>query len=189
MNKRKKQALGRTVGLLFFFFFLGCASVPPPVDQPLVSLKEANWESVLEENEGLEVLFPDCKEVRDFYRGGVQQKAKGEGLFRDKAYAEAMKLFKASNDFFQSVLDFIPQDDAKYALFEGTEVLFFPNLLVADNYLKMGSIDREKKEMSAARRNWKQALAYADKSLQSENTEWGRILRQEIISLLEEKKS
>jgi hypothetical protein len=181
--------LGRTVGLLSFFFFLGCASVPLPVDQPMIPLKEANWELVLEENEGLEVLLPDCKEVRDFYRGGVQQKAKGEKLFQDKAYAEAMKLFKASNDFFQSVLDFIPQDDAKYALFEGTEVLFFPNLLVADNYLKMGSIDREKKEMSAARRNWKQALAYADKSLQSENTEWGRILRQEIISLLEEKKS
>jgi len=155
----------------------------------MIPLKEANWDLVLEENEGLEVLLPDCKEVRDFYRGGVQQKAKGERLIKDKAYAEAMKLFKASNDFFQNVLDFIPQDDAKYALFEGTEVLFFPNLLVADNYLKMGAIDREKKEMSSARRNWKQALAYTDKSLQSENTEWGRTLRQEIISLLEEKKA
>jgi hypothetical protein len=188
MTPGRNKTLGRIFGLLFPLFFWGCASAPHPVDQPLIPLKEANWELVSEENEGLEILPQDCKEVRDFYRGGVQQKAKGERLFQDKAYDEAAKLFKASNDFFLRVLDFIPQDDAKYPLFEGTEILFFPNLLVADNYLKVGSIHREMKEMSAAQRNWKRALAYSNNSLQSENTEWGRALRQEIASLLEEKK-
>jgi hypothetical protein len=174
--------------ILGFFCFSGCASAPPPVDQPLIPLKDANWELVLEENEGLEILPQDCKELRDFYRGGVQQKAKGEKLFQEKAYSEATKRFSASNDFFLSVLDYIPQDDAKYSLFEGTEILFFPHLLIADNFLKMGRINRELRETSSSQRNWKRALTYAHKSLQFENTEWGRGLQQEITSLLGEKK-
>jgi hypothetical protein len=151
-------------------------------------MKDANWELVLEENEGLEVLPQDCKELRDFYRGGVQQKAKGEKLFQEKAYADAMKRYKASNDFFLSVLDYIPQDDAKYSLFEGTEILFFPHLLMADNFLKMGRMNQQMREMSAAQRNWKKALTYTHKSLEFENTEWARALQQEITSLLGEKK-
>ncbi len=183
--KTKNNFLGVIFGLLFF---LGCASAPPPVDQPLIPLKEANWDLVLEENEGLEVLPQDCKEIRDYYRGGVQKKAQGEKYFQDKAYGQASKLFTDSNDFFLSVLDFIPQDDAKYSLFEGTEIHFFPNLLLADNYLKMGRINQEMKDMSSAQRNWKRALTYANKSLQFENTEWGRSLVHEISSLLEGKR-
>jgi hypothetical protein len=185
MKTRRNNAFGVILG---FLFFLGCASTPAPVDQPLIPLKDANWELVLEENEGLEILPQDCKELRDFYRGGVQQKAKGEKLFQEKAYAEAKKRFDASNDFFLSVLDYIPQDDAKYPLFEGTEIRFFPNLLMADNYLKMGRINQEMNNMSTAQRNGKRALTYVQKALHFENTEWGRALQQEISSFLGEKK-
>jgi len=171
-----------------FLAFQGCAtSTPPPGNKRLIPLKEANLEAVLEENEGLEVVREDVKELRDFYRGGVQQKAKAEKRFQEKAYPEAMKSYQSSNEFFSDLLQYIDEDSAEYNLFEGTNILFFPNLLVADNHLKMGLILEGMGRNSPAQRNWKRALSFVKKSLQSEPTEWGLALEQEIISLLAKK--
>ena len=73
--------------------FWGCATAPPlpPTDQRLIPLKEANLEMVLEENEGIEVNPEDAKEVRDYYRAGVQKKALAEKRLQEKAYPAAMK--------------------------------------------------------------------------------------------------
>ncbi len=62
----------------------GCATTPPPGNIRLISLQEVNLEAVFEENEGLEVTRENAKELRDFYRGGVQQKAKAEKKFQEK---------------------------------------------------------------------------------------------------------
>jgi len=168
----------------------GCAGISPPKgDRRLISLKEANLKAVFEENEGLEIILEDAQELRDFYRGGVQQKAKGEKKFQEKAYPEAMGLYRSSNEFFLTLLKHIDEDSAEYNLFEGTDILFFPNLLVADNHLKMGLILRAMGREGPAQRNWKRALSYVKKSLRSENTEWGLALKNEILSLLPSKKN
>ena len=123
---------GKLFVLLLFAFLAtqGCAAITPPKgDQRLVSLKEANLGAVFEENEGLEVILEDAKELRDFYRGGVQQKAKAEKRFQEKLYPEAMGLYRSSNEFFLTLLQHIDEDSAEYNLFEGTNILFFPNLL------------------------------------------------------------
>lgn len=168
--------------------FLGCVTTTlPPENKPLIPLKQANLEAVFEENEGLEVTREDAKEVRDFYRGGVQLKAKAERLFREKAYPEAMRLYRSSNDFFSTLLrHHVDEDSATYQLFEGTRILFFPNLLMADNHLKMGLILRAKGEGGQARSTWERALSYVKTSLRDEPSEWGLALQQELISLLKE---
>jgi tetratricopeptide (TPR) repeat protein len=173
---------------LFVFFLLvfqGCATAPPRrADTPLVPLSKANLEAVLEEHEGLEIVWQDAEEVRDFYRGGVQKKARAEEKFRGKSFPEALKLYDQSNEFFLVVLDYIKHDSCEYILFEGTKILFLPNLLLADNYLKAGRILRDMGRESSARRKWKRALSYIEHSLSCERTEWGQEIEKELHSLL-----
>jgi tetratricopeptide (TPR) repeat protein len=178
----------RILSGLFLVFallaFQGCAATtPPPGSKLLIPLKEANLQAVFEENEGLEVTLEDAKEVRDFYRRGVQQKAKAEKQFQEKNYPEAMKLYQSSNESFSSLLQYVDQDCAEYELFEGTHILFFPNLLVADNYLKMGLILRGMGREGPAERKWKRALSFLRESLRTEPSEWGLAVQQEILNL------
>jgi hypothetical protein len=183
-----KGKLGALFLIFSFLAFQGCVGTTPPAGkQPLIPLKEANLEAVFEQNEGLEIMPEDAKELRDFYRRGVQQKAKAEKLFQDKAYPEALKLYRSSNDSFSTLLRYIDQDCAEYTLFEDTHILFFPNLLVADNHLRMGLILRTMGQEGPARRCWKRALTSVQKSLKAERTEWGLSLQEKLISLLQSK--
>jgi hypothetical protein len=167
----------------------GCATSPAPrADSPLVPLSKANLEAVLEEQEGLEVIWDNAKEVRDFYRGGVQQKARAEDKYRKKSYSDALKHYDWSEEFFLVVLKYINQDSCEYMLFEGTHILFLPNLLMADNYLKAGKILKEMSRDSSARKKWKNALPYIQQSLHCEHTEWGLAIERELNSLLESPK-
>ena len=178
---------------LFFVFsflaFQGCAGVTPiAVEKPPTPLQIANLKAVFEDNEGLEFVWENAKDVRDFYRGGVQQKAKAEKQFQEKAYPEAMKSYQSSNDYFAKLSQYMEEDYVEYPLFEGTNILFFPNLLTADNYLKVGLISRETGRESSAQSSWKRAQSFVKKTLQSERTEWGISLDKELLSLLESKK-
>jgi tetratricopeptide (TPR) repeat protein len=179
-------------GFLIFLPFLviqGCATSPPPrADSPLVPLAKANLEAVLEEQEGLEILWENAKEVRDFYRGGVQQKSHAEEKYREKSYSQALKLYDKSEEFLLVVLKYINHDSCEYTLFEGTHILFLPNLLMADNYLKTGKILKEMSRESSARKQWKNALPYIQQSLRCEHTEWGLAVERELNSLLESSK-
>jgi len=172
------------LGILTWGTLHGCAPTPLPGKIRLIPLQEVNLEAVFEENEGLEVTQENAKELRDFYRGGVQQKAKAEKEFREKSYPVAMQLYLSSNEFFSTLLEQIDNDSAQYNLFEGTNILFFPNLLVADSHLKMGRIHDAMGRKRPAYRNWKRALSLVRRSLESERTEWGLALEREILLLL-----
>jgi hypothetical protein len=176
----------QNLALTFLIIILGgcMATAPTPSDSPLIPLQKANLDAVMEEQDGFEILWENAKEVRDFYRGGVQQKAKAEKKYQEKQYPEALKLYDASDEFLMVVLKYINQDSAEYTLFEGTNILFFPNLVMADNYLKSGFIQRQLGKESSARRKWRQAQIYVQKSLQWERTEWAMSLQREIESLL-----
>jgi tetratricopeptide (TPR) repeat protein len=179
-----KRKLGTLFLIIAFLVFQGClGSTSPSGKQRLIPLKEANLEAVFEQNEGLEIMPEDAKELRDFYRRGVQQKAKAEKLFQDKAYPEALKLYRSSNDSFFTLLRYISEDSAEYTLFEDTHILFFPNLLMADNELKMGLIHQAMGREDPARRCWKRGLTSVQKSLKAEPTEWGLSLQEKLISM------
>ncbi len=169
----------------------GCATpgVPPAEDSAPVPLDKANLEAVLQEQEGVEITREDAKELRDYYRGGVQKKSLADKNFREKNYQEAMKLYDTSDEFLQIVIKNNEQDSVEFPLFEGVSILFFPNLLLADNYLKVGRILRDTGHESSAQRKWKQSLLFVEKSLAAERTEWGLSLRKEILSLLNSPKS
>ena len=169
--------------------FLGCASTPPPspTSQKPLPLKEANLEMVFEENEGLEMNPEDAKELRDYYRAGVQKKALAEKHLREKAYREALMFYEESCDLLSTVLRHIEEDTVQFPCFEGASLLFFPNLLAADNHLKIGKIQKAMGREKSAQRNWKRALFFTRQSLRFEKTEWGISLQQEILSLLPEK--
>jgi hypothetical protein len=167
------------------FFSLGCAATtPPPRNSPVISLKKANLKAVLEEQEGLEITWEDAKDLRDFYRGGVQRKAMAEEELRAKKYAKALEFYDSSDDFLRFVLRHDDQDSAEYFLFGETSILFFPNLLMADNDLKTGRILWEMGQEGAAHRQWMQARHFLHRSLRSEPTEWGLSLQRELAALL-----
>jgi hypothetical protein len=173
-----------------FLLLQGCGGVTPMVtEKPPIPLQKANQEQVLAENEGLRIVWEDAKDARDFYRGGVQQKVYAEKQFREKAYPEALKSYQTSNDFFTRVFQFLPEDTAEFTLYEGTDILFFPNLLMADNYLKMGVIQRDTGHEGTAQSSWKKAQSFLQKSLQSEKTDWGLSLEKEVASLLGPRKN
>ena len=172
------------LGVFLSFTLLKCATAPPPAaeNRPLIPLQKANLQMVTEEQMGLEISLEDVKDARDYYRGGVQKKARADKQFQAKNYKLALDLYDASNEFFLYVLDYIPYDSFSYPLYEGAEILFFPHLLMADNYLKMGRIYQSTDRESSARRKWRQALTAVEKSLASERTQWGEDVRKEILA-------
>lgn len=185
MRMRLKFVL---LGILVMGAIHACATPQPARNMPLIPMQKANLDAVFEENEGLEVTREDAKEIRDFYRGGVQQKLKAEKKFQEKDYRGAMKLYHSSNDFFSTLLEYLDEDSADYELFEGTSVLFFPNLLLADNYLKMGRMHEARGRKRPAYRHWKKGLSWVKRSLKYERTEWGLALQDELSLLLTPKK-
>ena len=185
-----KEKLLFPVLILAFLGFSGCGGVVPIMgEKNPTPPQKANQEAALAENEGLQIVWEDAKDVRDFYRGGVQRKSSAEKGFQEKAYPEALKYYQVSNDFFTKLLTYLNEDTAEFTLYEGTDILFFPNLLLADNYLKIGLIQRETGREGPAQSNWKKAQSFVQKSLQSEKTEWGLSLEKEIAGLLASKKN
>jgi molybdopterin converting factor small subunit len=181
----KLDRLPLWLGVFLSFALLTCATTPPPVEnRPLIPLRKANLTMVIKEEMGLEISLEDVKDARDYYRGGVQKKAKADKQFQAKNYKVALDLYDTSNEFFLYLLDYIPYDSLSYPLYEGSEILFFPHLLMADNDLKMGRIYQTMGREGSARRKWKQALTAVEKSLASERTEWGENVRKEILSAL-----
>ncbi len=185
-----KEKLFSPVLVLAFLGFSGCGGVIPIMaEKAPIPMQKANQETVLAENEGLQIVWEDAKDARDFYRGGVQRKSSAEKRFQEKAYPEALKYYQVSNDFLTKLLTYLNEDMAEFTLYEGTDILFFPNLLLADNYLKIGLIQRETGHEASAQSSWKKAQSFVQKSLQSEKTEWGLTLEKEVASLLGPKKN
>ncbi len=185
-----KPKLWILFSIFVFLLISGCAGITPvPTEKGPVPLAKANLKAVLAENEGLEIVQEDAKDVRDLYRGGVQHKNKAEKNFQEKNYSVAIKFYQSSNDFFAQLLKYIEEDTVEYNLYEGCDIILVPNILLADNHLKMGIIQREAGKGAAAQGSWKRAQTFLNKSLQSEKTEWGLSLEKEISGLLEAKKN
>ncbi len=135
-------------------------------------LSEINLDKVINENRGLKVLAENATTVHDFYRGAVQEKAEGEKLLKEGKWEEAQIPYEKSNRFLQVVLRYLPEDEAYRNIYGDTVVIFLPNLLVADNDLKLITIYRNtgrNEQAVEAKRNGEE---YLSKSLKSVKTEW-----------------
>jgi hypothetical protein len=135
-------------------------------------LTEINLDKVINENRGLKVLVENATTVHDYYRGAVQEKAEGERLLNEGKWEEAQIPLEKSNRFLQVVLRYLSEDEAYRNIYGDTVVIFLPNLLMADNYLKLITLYKKMgkdKDIIEAGRNGKE---YLSRSLTSVKTEW-----------------
>lgn len=143
-------------------------------------LSEINLENVIEENQGLKMLKENATMVHDYYRGGVQEKAEGERLMGEKKWEEAEAHFGRSNWFLKVVIDYFPDDEPYKNIYSGHVVIFLPNLIIADNQLKLMEIyskTKKNEDIYWARRDGR---AHLSRSLRSAKTKWGYRLKKDL---------
>ncbi len=143
-------------------------------------LAEINLDKVISENRGLKVLIENAIAVHDYYRGAVQEKAEGERLLKEGKWEEAQVPLDKSNRFLQVVLRYLPEDEAYRNIYGDTVVIFLPNLMVADNYLKLITVYKKMgkdKNIIEAEQFGKE---YLSKSLRSVKTEWAFQIQKEF---------
>jgi len=135
-------------------------------------IADINFEKVAKENQGLKVLVENATTVHDHYRGAVQEKAEGEKLFKEGKWEEAQIPLDKSNRFLRVVLRYLPEDEAYRNIYGDTVVIFLPNLLMADNYLKLVLIYKkmEKNDKAAEMKGYGEN--YLSQSLKNVKTEW-----------------
>src|SRR3972149_1610559 len=131
---------------ILIFGFLGTRCAAPkeelktyPKDY-VHPLAEINLEKVFNENRGLKVLEENATTVHDYYRGGVQEKQEGERFLKEGKWEEARVHLEKSNRFLRVVLKYLPEDEANRNVYGDVFVIFMPNLLRADNDLKLITI-------------------------------------------------
>lgn len=143
-------------------------------------ITEINLEKVIEENQGLKMLKENATMVHDFYRGGVQEKAEGERLMKEAKWEEAEAHFEKANWFLEIVVKYFPEDEACKNIYGDHIIIFLPNLLIADNGLKLMEIyckTKRNENIYWARRDGR---TYLSRSLRSVKTEWGYRLKKDL---------
>jgi hypothetical protein len=159
-------------------------TVPKDYVHPLA---EINLEKVFSENRGLKVLEENATTVQDYYRGGVQEKEEGERLMKESRWEEARRHLEKSNRFLRVVLKYLREDEAYRNIHGNLVVIFLPNLLIADNDLKLIAVYknlRNDRKVSEAKAEGKLYLA---ESLKSVRTEWANQIKKGLEDELPKK--
>jgi hypothetical protein len=179
MNRINLKKISYLVFILIFGF-LGTRCATPthkeegktyPKDY-VHPLKEINLEKVYNENRGLKVLEENASTVHDYYRGGVQEKEEGEKLLKENRWEDARIHLEKSNRFLQVVLKYVPEDEAYRNIYGEEVMIFLPNLLIADNDLKLVAVYKSMKNDKKVAEAQEEGQHYLTQSLKSVKTEW-----------------
>jgi len=179
--------------LILIFGFLGtrCAAQKEEVKtypkDYVHPLKEINLEKVFDENRGLKVVEENATTVHDYYRGGVQEKEEGEKLMKESRWEEARKHLEKSNRFLRVVLKYLPEDEPNRNIHGNLVVIFLPNLLIADNDLKLVSVYKNMKNDNAIAEAKNDGQHYLAESLKSVKTEWAYQIKKGLEAELPKK--
>jgi hypothetical protein len=146
------------------------------------SLKEIYLEKVFTENRGLKVLEENATTVHDYYRGGVQEKEEGEKLIKESRWEEARVHLEKSNRFLRVVLKYLSEDEAYRNIYGEQVVIFLPNLLIADNDLKLVTVYKNLKNDDKAAQAKAEGQHHLAESLKSVRTEWAYQIKKEFES-------
>jgi len=186
-----KKILYFVLVLLFGFVGTRCAAPKEEVKtypkDYVYPLKEINLEKVFNENRGLRVLEENATKVHDFYRGGVQEKEEGEGLMKEGKWEEARNHLEKSNRFLRVVVKYLPEDEAYRNIYGDQAVIFLPNLLIADNNLKLITVYKnagKDDKVAEAKSAGEYSLA---ESLKSVKTEWAYEIKKRFEAELPKK--
>jgi hypothetical protein len=140
-------------------------------------LTEINLEKVYSENRGLKVLEENATTVHDYYRGGVQEKEEGEKLIKEGRWEEARRHLEKSNRFLRVVLKYLPEDEAYRNVYGEQVIIFLPNLLIADNDLKLVTVYQNMKNEKKVAEAKEEGRYYLAESLKSVKTEWANQIK------------
>jgi hypothetical protein len=135
-------------------------------------IMDINLDKVINQNRGLKVLVENATAVHDYYRGAVQEKAEGERLLKEGKWEEAQIPLDKSNRFLQVVLRYLPEDEAYRNIYGDHVVIFLPNLLMADNYLKLVTVYKKMEKDNDIIEAERYGKEYLSRSLASVKTEW-----------------
>jgi hypothetical protein len=167
--------------LMFGFLGMRCAApkeevktYPKDYVHPLTKI---NLEKVFSENRGLEVLEENATTAYDYYRGGVQEKEEGERLMKESKWAEARTHLEKSNRFLRVVIKYLPEDEPSRNVYGDQMVIFLPNLLIADNNLKLCAVYKAMKNDDEVVEVKSDGQRYLAESLKSVKTEWAYQIR------------
>lgn len=162
----------------------GVKTYPKDYVHPLAKI---NLEKVFSENRGLEVLEENATTVYDYYRGGVQEKEAGETLMKEGKWTEARTRLEKSNRFLRVVLKYLPEDEPARNVYGDQVVIFLPNLLTADNSLKLVTVYKnlgKDDKVAEAKSAGEYSLA---ESLKSVKTEWAYEIKKGLEAELPKK--
>jgi len=176
INLYLKKMLYLIFVLMFGFLGIKCAApkeevktYPKDYVHPLTKI---NLEKVFSESRGLEVLEENATTAYDYYRGGVQEKEEGERLMKESRWAEARTHLEKSNRFLRVVIKYLPEDEPSRNVYGDQMVIFLPNLLIADNGLKLVTVYGNMSDDDGAAEAKGDAKHYLAESLKSVKTEW-----------------
>jgi hypothetical protein len=150
-------------------------------------LTEINLEKVFSENRGLRVFEENATTAHDYYRGGVQEKEEAEKLIKESKWEEARKHLEKSNRFLRVVLKYLPEDEPNRNIHGNLVVIFLPNLLIADNDLKLVSVFKNMKNDNAVAEAKIDGQHYLAESLRSVKTEWAYQIKKGLEAELPKK--
>ncbi len=171
MNRFNLKKISYFVFILIFGFLeTRCAA--PQKEIKTYPLKEINLENVFRENRGLKIQPENATMIHDFYRGGVQEKEEGEKLIKDGRWEEAWTHLEVSNRYLLVVLKYLPVDEAHRNVYGDVMVIFLPNLLMADNALKLITVYKNTNKSDQVPETKKEGERFLAESLKSVKTEW-----------------
>jgi hypothetical protein len=171
MNRTDLKKISYLIFILIFGF-LGTRCATQQKELRTYPLTEINLEKVFHENRGLKVLEENATMIHDYYRGGVQEKEEGERLMKEGRWEEARNHLEKSNQFLRVVLKYLPEDEASRNVYGDVVVIFLPNLLMADNYLKLITVYKSTKNDNKIADSKGNGEYYLSLSLKSVKTEW-----------------
>jgi hypothetical protein len=172
---------------ILIFVFLGTRCATPQKELKTYPLTEINLEKVFNENRGLKVLKENATMIHDFYRGGVQEKDEGETLMKEGKWEEARKHLEESNQYLRVVIKYLPQDEPSRNVYGDIVVIFVPNLLMADNNLKLITIYKNTNNENKVTEAKQSGEYYLAESLKSVKTEWAYQIKKGLEDALQKK--
>ena len=143
-------------------------------------LTEINLEKVVNENRGLKVLEENATTVHDYYRGAVQEKTEGENLVKENKWEGGRIHLEKSNRFLRVVLRYLSEDEAYRNIYGDHVVIFLPNLLSADNFLKLITVYRKLGRDDKTKEAQGHGEYYLTQSLKIVKTEWAYQVKKEL---------
>jgi len=192
MNRIDLRKIGCLLLILIFGFWGTRCATPKeelktyPKDY-VHPLNEINLEKVFQENRGLKVVEENATTAHDYYRGGVQEKEEGEKLMKESRWEEARIHLEKSSRFLRVVIKYLPEDEAYRNIYGEQVMIFLPNLLIADNDLKLVAVYKNMGNDNRVTEAKNDGEHYLAESLKSVKTEWAYQIKKGFENALPKK--